>query len=248
MVRKDRSFDEEITTKHKPKQKEQQMSEYTLNNDLITSIRAHSGVSNLPVEAIEIVWKDAEKAAKDRGTAIEFIAAELCKALFAKAFSEARRNGKQTVDFQAYCREQLASKESIFSKLFAKKSKVASLVAEAEAIESEISETRSALGSSQQKAQELKNDLASTESELANYSEKAIDQSVLEAAKIWHLKGKSPHNSSIVENAISHIVEAEASIRILNARLVWLRDLIGKEETKIESFKQELKRLEKQLS
>jgi chromosome segregation ATPase len=120
--------------------------------------------------------------------------------------------------------------------------------AEAEQVESEITETRSALGASQQKAQELKNDLASTEAELANYSEEAIEQSVLEAAKIWHLKGKSPHNSSIVENAISRVVEAEASIRILNARLVWLKDLLAKEEAKIESFKQELKRLEKQLS
>jgi chromosome segregation ATPase len=223
------------------------MSEYVLNNDILASIRAHSGISNMPNEAVEIVWKDAEKAARERGISIEFIAADLVKALWAQAFQEARRNGKPQQDFDRYCKEQLAGKESIFSNLFAKKSKVASLVAEAEQIEAEITETRNALGAAQSKAQELKGQIESTEAELSNHTEEAVQESINEAAKLWHLKGRSPHNASIISASVSHALEADAVNRILNARIIYLRDLLAKEEAKVEAFKQELKALEKQL-
>jgi chromosome segregation ATPase len=222
------------------------MSEYNLNNDLITSIRAHSGISNLPVEAIEIVWKDAEKAARDRGTAIEFIAAELCKSLFAQAFSEARRNGKQTVDFQAYCREQLTSKDSLWKKLIGRKQSVAQAQAEVAQYESEITASRAALAAAQQMVVELRNDIEATEAELSNHTEEAVNKSIEEAAKLWHLKHRSNHNASFVENSISHAVQAEIVNRVLNVRLIQLRESLASEESKLEAFKRQLKDLEKQ--
>jgi len=224
------------------------MSEYNLSNDVLTSVRAHSGISNCPNEAIEHVWNEAQSIAKDRGTSIEFIAADLIRALWAKANMEHRQAGKagQALDFQAYCRELLSKKDSLWRKLIGRKQSAAQAQADVAQFEAEITETRSALGSSQQKVQELKSQIDSTEAELADHNESAVEESILEAAKIWNLKGKSPFNSSKVEAAIAHVVESEAVLRILNARLVWLRDSLAKEESKVESFKSQLKQLEKQ--
>src|ERR1700752_4182259 len=130
-----------------------------LSNDLITSIRSHSGISNLPSEAIEIVWEDAEKAAQQNGSAVEFHAAALAKALYAQHAMETRRNGKP-VDFDKFCKEQLADKgDSLWAKMFARKSKVAQAVAEAQQLEAEVTETKAALVASQQKVTELTNSI-----------------------------------------------------------------------------------------
>jgi hypothetical protein len=94
------------------------MSDYILTRDIEASIRQHSGISDLPEEAISVVWSEAEKVASDRGVSIEFIAADLVRALWAKANMEHQQPGKagQTLDFKAYCVAKLATKDSLWKR------------------------------------------------------------------------------------------------------------------------------------
>ena len=61
------------------------------------------------------------------------------------------------------------------------------------------------------------------------------------------MRQRSPHNESVVSAAIYHASNADVVQRILSARLVFLRDLLAKEQAKVEAFKQQLKELEKSL-
>jgi chromosome segregation ATPase len=223
------------------------MSEYNLSNDVLTSIRAHSGISNCPSEAIEHVWNEAQKIASERGTSIEFIAADLIRALWAKANMEHRQAGKagQPLDFQAYCRELLSKKDSLWKKLLGRKQSVAQAQADVAAYEAEIESTRSSLAAAQQKVIELKSDIESTQRELCNHDESAVSESIEEAAKVWHVRHKTAQSSSIVESAIAHAVEAEVVNRVLNVRLIQLREEWSKHEQLVDSFKKQLKDLEK---
>jgi hypothetical protein len=220
---------------------------YQLDNDIITSIRQHSGVSNAPIEAIELVWGEAEKAASERGTAIEFHAATLVSSLWARANMEHRLAGKagQALDFQAYCRELLSKKDSLWKKLLGRKQSVAQAQADVAAYEVEINFARQSLAAAQQKVVELKQSLDRSESELEDNNDEAIEHSVFEAAKIWENRHKTAHYASVVEAAFSRVVEQEAVARILGKRLEWLRDALDKENQRVEEFKKALKELEK---
>jgi hypothetical protein len=223
------------------------MSEYNLSNDVLTSIRAHSGISNCPSEAIEAVWNEAEKIARERGTSIEFIAADLIRALWAKANMEHRQAGKagQALDFQAYCRELLSKKDSLWKKLIGRKQLVASAQSDLAIYEQEIEAARQGLAASQQKIVELKNSIESAEAELTEHSESEVEASIQSAAGIWHLKHTSPFNSSKVKASIEHAVRAEVVLRILSARLAQLREESSKQERLTDSFKKQLRDLEK---
>jgi hypothetical protein len=223
------------------------MSDYILTRDIESSIRQHSGISNLPAEAIQVIWAEAEKVASDRGVSIEFIAADLVRALWAKANMEHRQSGKPgNVDLQAYCVSKLATKDSLWKKLIGRKQSVAQAQEDLAIYEQEIEAARQSLAASQQKIVELKNSIGSAEAELTEHSESEVEASIQSAAGIWHLKHTSPFNSSKVEASIEHAVQAEVVLRILNARLIQLRDSLAKEEAKIEAFKRQLKDLEKQ--
>jgi uncharacterized coiled-coil protein SlyX len=50
-----------------------------------------------------------------------------------------------------------------------------------------------------------------------------------------------------VDAAVDHAVQAEVALRILNSRLIYLRDLLDKQQEKVSYFQSELKDLEKQL-
>jgi len=223
------------------------MSEYNLSNDILTTVRVHCGISNCPSEAIEHVGPEAQKTARDRGTSIEFIAADLIRALWAKANMEQRQAGKagQTLDFQAYCRELMSKKDSLWRKLIGRKQSVAQAQADVQAYEAEIESSRAALAAAQQKVVELKNDIESTERELLNHTEEAVAESIEEAAKLWAHRHRSPHNSSKVDSAVAHAVEAEIVNRVLNIRLIQLREESSKQERLVEAFKKQLKDLEK---
>ena len=99
---------------------------------------------------------------------------------------EHRQAGKaaQPLDFQAYCRELLSKKDSLWRKLIGRKQSVAQAQADVQAYEAEIESSRAALAAAQQKVVELKNDIESTERELLNHDEKAVQESIEEAAKI----------------------------------------------------------------
>jgi hypothetical protein len=45
---------------------------------LLTSVRTHAGCP-VPESALEVVWKESEKVAKQRGTPLEFVLAERVK-------------------------------------------------------------------------------------------------------------------------------------------------------------------------
>jgi chromosome segregation ATPase len=162
---------------------------------------------------------------------------------------EHRQAGKagQPLDFQTYCREKLSTKDSLWRKLLLRKQSVATAQADAAHIESEITAARAGLSASQQKVAELKNDIATAEAELNDHTPEAIEESIQEAASIWGMKERTPHHASIVERALFHCAHAEASNRILSARLVQLKDKLTAEQARVESFTSELKRLEKSL-
>jgi hypothetical protein len=220
--------------------------ETVIDQALLTQIRAHAGCP-VPPEAIEIVWKESEKVSKQRGTPIEFVLAEQVKALWSEANQRQFNAAGKPVDFEAFCKAKLAKTDSLFSKLLGRKSKVQQAQADVAQVESEINSARAGLAAASQKAAELTNDIATSEADLSNHDEPAVQASIEEAARILHLRHRSPHNSSVVDAAVSHAVQAEVMLRILNARLIYSRDLLAKEEAKVEAFKQELKRLEKQL-
>jgi chaperonin cofactor prefoldin len=223
------------------------MSETVIDNYLVAQVHSHAG---LPVtaEVIEAVLPDAEKAVKDaqasgKDLPLEFALATAARALWAEAHQG--QFGKQ-LDWPAYVREKLAKKDSLFSKLFQRKSKVQQQIADLKQYEEEINGARGALRASEVNAKELRDSIAATEHDLELHTETAVEGSIQQAAEIWEHRGRSPHNSSIVDAAVSHAVEAEVINRILSARLIWLKDKLATEEKKIEAIKRQLKDLEKQ--
>jgi hypothetical protein len=215
-----------------------------MDQSLLTSVRTHAGCP-VPESALEVVWKESEKVAKQRGTPLEFILAEQVKALFAEAH-QGKGFGVQ-VDFDAFCKAKLSKSDSLFSKILGRKSKAAQAVADAEQLEAEINQARAGLNAAQSKVVELSNDIGKTEAELSNHDESAVQESIEEAAKIWHIKGRSVNNSSTVDACVAHATQADIVNRILNARLIYLRDLLAKEQSNVEAFHKQLKELEKQL-
>ncbi|PWT86351.1 MAG: hypothetical protein C5B58_01500 [Acidobacteria bacterium] len=111
--------------------------------------------------------------------------------------------------------------------------------------EAEVESAKNGLSSAQLKVVELKNSIQSAEAELEEHSEEAVQAHIEEAARIWEHRSRSPHNASIVEDAIYHASSSEVVVRILNARLVQLRDSLAKHEQAIIGFQKELKDLEK---
>jgi hypothetical protein len=219
--------------------------EQVFDQSLLTSVRTHAGCP-VPESALEVVWKESEKVFKQRGTPLEFVLAEQIKALWAEANQRQFNAAGKPVDFEAFCKAKLAKSDSLFSKLLGK-SKAQQAVAEAEAIEAEITASRAGLKASEQRVAELKNDIEATEAELSNHDESAVEESIQEAAKIWKARHRSPYNASKVDAAIAYAVESEVVNRILNARLIYLRDSLTKEQEKVSYFQSELKNLEKQL-
>jgi chromosome segregation ATPase len=198
------------------------MSDYNLSGDIVASVRQHCGISNMPSEALEIVWPEAEKAAKDRGVSIEFIAADLVRALWAKANMEHRQAGKagQPLDFQAYCREKLSKKDGLFKRLLSRKQSAAQQQAEVEAYEQEIESARRSLAASSQKVVELKNDISSTESELSNHTDYAVEESIQEAAKLWsQSRSRSRDCKSDLECAADSVARRVEQARAVSREL-----------------------------
>ena len=224
------------------------MSDYVIDSALIDEIRAMCNIHNAPEAAIRHVWPEAEKMAKDRGTSIEFHVATLVNALWAKAQMEHRQSGKPgNVDFVAYCEALTAKHDPLWKKLIGMKSKAAQAQADVEALEAEIQQTKSALSATESKIASLKHDIATCEADLEANNDEAVEASVLEAAKVWSIRGKTDRNNSIVAAAVNHVVEQAAVSRILHARAVWLRDSLANEEAKADSYRKDLKRLEKSI-
>jgi hypothetical protein len=217
-----------------------------IDQALLTDIQQHAGCP-CPPEALELVWKESEKVAKQSGTPLEFVLAEQVKALWASANQQRFNHSGKPVDFTAFCRERLSKTDGLWSKLLGRKSKAAQSVADVEQLEAEITAAKSGLNAAQSKAAELANDIATTEAELEANSDAAVEHSVNEAAKVWHMRNRSPHHESKISGAVAHAVEQEVVGRILSARLIYLRDLLATEQAKVESFTSELKRLEKSL-
>jgi hypothetical protein len=221
------------------------MSETVIDNYLVTQIRTHAGIP-ITEEVIEAALPSAEEAVKiakasGHDLSLEFALTDAARALWA----EAHQGGKQNVDWPAFVRERLAKKDSLFSKLFKRKSEVQQSIDELKQFEEDVNQARAALKYSEQKVSELKNSIEATERDLAFHSDEAVEASVQQAAAIWHRRDTSPHNSSIVEASVAHAVEAEVINRVLHARLVWLRDKLAAEQSKVTEFEKELKRLEK---
>jgi hypothetical protein len=217
-----------------------------IDNYILTSVREHCG-SWVTAEALEVALEPAEKAVKDAKSSghdlpIEFALVESVKALWAAA----HQGHKQNVDFNAYVREKLAVKDSLLSKLLGRKSKVAEQVADLKQYEQEINESRAGLKASEAKVVEIQNSIATTEAELVANSQEAVENSINRAAETWHLRHRSPHHESIVASAVSHAVEQDVVDRILNARLIILRDKLEAEKARVEAFTKQLRQLEKQ--
>ena len=221
--------------------------EQVIDAALLSQIREHAGCP-VPAEAVEVVYKESEKIAKDTGKPLEFAIAEQIRALWAEANQRRFNVTGKPVDFETFCREKLAKKDGLLSKLLGRKTKAAQAVADAEALEAEITAARNGSKAAQAKVAELSNDIEKTEAELSNHDEPAVQESIAEAAKIWSHRHRSPHNASVVDAAIAHATQADIVNRILNARLIYLKDLLSKEQEKVSYFQSALKSLEKQLS
>jgi hypothetical protein len=214
-------------------------------NYFVIAVRS-AGVPAFP-ELIELVLPAAQKASDETGLSLEYAVIEQAKAVWAAAHQKSKAGFGQNVDFPAFVREKLGKKDSLISRLLVRKSKVQQAVVDAEQLETEIIAARNGLNASQAKVEEITNDIATTEAELSNHNEAAVQASIEEAARIWHLRHRSPHNSSVVDANVDHAVQSEVTLRILDARLIYLRDLLAKEQEKVEAFKQQLRDLEKQL-
>lgn len=223
------------------------MSEQTvIDNFLLTSVRTHAGTW-VTEETIELALPQAEQAVRDAKSnghdlPLEFAIVEAVKAIWAAA----HQGHKQNVDFNAYVREKLAVKDSLFKKLFQRKSSVQQSIDELKQYEEEINQARAGLKHSEVKVVELTQSIETTEAELSANSDEAVVNSVNEAAKVWDMRHRSPHHESIVSAAVSHAVEQEVVGRILNARLIQLRDKLEAEKAKVADFSKRLKELEKQ--
>jgi DNA repair ATPase RecN len=195
--------------------------------------------SALTTRSAEAAIRDAISAGKEP-PALEFALSTAVLAL--RGLCHQQHRGQ--MDLLEFCQRKLAKSDGLLSKLMGRKSKLAEPVAELEAYESDINSARAGLSASQQKVSELSESIASTEAELNDHTSEAIEASVQEAAEVWHLRHRSPHNSSIVESAVSHAVEAEIVLRILSARLVWLKDKLTAEQANVVEFTKRLKALE----
>jgi hypothetical protein len=202
-----------------------------------------AGIPAFP-ELIELVLPAAQKASDETGLSLEYAVIEQAKAVWAAAHQNSKAGFGQNIDFPAYVRERLGKTDSLLSKLLGRKSKVEEQVADLKQYEADINSARAGLSASQQKVSELSESIAATESELANHTEDAVEASIQEAAQIYHLRNRSPHSGSVVDANIFHAAHADVVNRILNARLILLRDKLTVEQANVVEFTKQLKALE----
>lgn len=212
---------------------------------LITSVTAGAGcrvnedVLTVAMPAAEAAIRDAISAGKEP-PALEFALATAVQALRAACHQQHRGQ----MDLLEYCRQKLAKTDSLLSKLLGRKSRVQESIAELEAYEADINAARAGLSATQQKVSELTESIASTEAELTAHTDEAVEASIQEAAQVWHLRNRSPHSGSVVDADIFHAAHADVVNRILNARLILLRDKLTAEQANVVEFTKQLKALE----
>jgi hypothetical protein len=217
------------------------MSGETTDQYLLSRIRS----SGVPVcdELLEYILPAAERAAKETGVPLEFCLVEQAKAAYAEA-----RQGKGfgvEIDFAAYVRSKVAKSDSLLSRLLGRKDKVAKQVADLAAYEADINQTRESLRQVVAKIADLNQQIEQTTGEFGNHSDSAVEQSITEAAKLWNVRHRSDRNGSIVDDAIFHAVHADVVLRVLNYRLVMLKDELSAAQTKKADLEAHLRDLEK---
>jgi len=132
------------------------------------------------------------------------------------------------------------------SRLFGKKSKLAEAQADLQAFEADVNQSREALRHIESKIAELNQEIEKATNELSEHTEEAVAERIQEAAKLWHVRDRSERNGSVVENAIFHAVHADVVNRVLNARLILLKDQLEAETARQAELKRHLIDLEKQ--
>jgi hypothetical protein len=218
----------------------------TITNYLVTQVQSHANVP-ISAEVLEAVLESAEEAVKLREASgkplpLEFALADAARALWATA----HQGNRQGVDWPAYVRSRIAKKDTLFSRLFKRKSEVQQSIDDLKQFESDVIQARAGLKTSEVTVSELTNSIAATEQELYSHSSDAVEASIQEAAQIWNIRDRSPHNGSIVDASVEHAVRADVVNRILNARLILLKDKLSAEQAKVVEFSKRMKSLEKQ--
>jgi chromosome segregation ATPase len=213
-------------------------------NYFVTAVRS-AGIPSFP-ELIELVMPAAQKASAETGLALEFAVVEQAKAVWAEAHQKSKAGFGQNIDFPAYVREKLGKKDSLLSRLLGKKSKLAEAQADLEAYESDVNESREALRSVVAKIEEIGQEIEQATAELSAHTDEAIAESIQEAAKLWAHRHRSERNGSAVDAAIFHAAHADVVNRVLDARLVLLRDELSAAQAKKSELEAHLKALEKQ--
>jgi DNA repair exonuclease SbcCD ATPase subunit len=204
-----------------------------------------AGVPAFP-ELIELVLPAAQKASNETGLSLEYAVIEQAKAVYAAAHQKSKAGPGQNVDFPAFVREKLGKTDSLLSKLLGRKSRVQQSIAELEAYEADVNQSKEALRNTESKIEELNQEIEKATSELSAHTEEAVAQSIQEAAQVYHLRSRNPHLGSVVDAAIFHAAHADIVNRILNARLILLKDQLETEATRQTELKKHLKDLEKQ--
>jgi hypothetical protein len=213
-------------------------------NYFVTAVRS-AGVPSFP-ELIELVMPAAQKASAENGLAVEFAVIEQAKAVWAEAHQKSKAGFSQNVDFPAFVREKLGKKDSLLSRLLGKKSKLAEAQADLQAFEADVNQSKEALRHTESKIAELNQEIEKATNELSAHTEEAVAESIQEAAKLWHVRHRSERNGSVVDAAIFHAAHADVVNRVLNARLILLKDQLEAETTRQTELKKHLKDLEKQ--
>jgi peptidoglycan hydrolase CwlO-like protein len=213
-------------------------------NYFVIAVRS-AGVPAFP-ELIELVLPAAQKASDETGLALEFAVVEQAKAVWAEAHQNSKAGFGQNIDFPAYVREKLGKKDSLLSRLLGKKSKLAEAQADLQAFEADVNQSKEALRHTESKIAELNQEIEKATNELSEHTEEAVAERIQEAAKLWHVRHRSERNGSVVEDAIFHAVHADVVNRVLNARLIMLRDQLEAETARQAELKRHLKDLEKQ--
>jgi len=213
-------------------------------NYFVIAVRS-AGIPAFP-ELIELVMPAAQKASDETGLSLEYAVIEQAKAVWAAAHQKSKAGFGQNIDFPAYVREKLGKKDSLISRLLGRKTKVAEAIADLEAFEADVNQSKEALRNTESKIEELNQEIEKATNELSAHTEEAVTQSIQEAAQIYHLRNRSPHSGSIVDAAIFHAAHADIVNRILNTRLILLKDQLEAETTRQTELKKHLKDLEKQ--
>jgi hypothetical protein len=204
-----------------------------------------AGIPAFP-ELIELVLPAAQKASDETGLSLEYAVIEQAKAVWAAAHQNSKAGFGKNVDFPAYVRERLGKKDSLISRLLGRKTKVAEAIADLEAFEADVNQSKEALRNTEGKIEELNQEIEKATNELSAHTSEAVEASIQEAAQVYHLRSRNPHLGSVVDAAIFHSAHADIINRILNARLILLKDQLEAETTRQTELKKHLKDLEKQ--